>query len=160
MVTQQGSLDLLKDPVAQELLKSTNPARLAYVWHDGTPRVVPIWFHWDGEQCVLSSPPGAPKLKALAQNPNVALTIDSTTPPYKVLLIRGKAQVDLIEGGVAEYALAAVRYYGEEQAKTWLDTAGQLFTHFARIAVKPEWVGIMDFEHRFPSVFEKAMAGS
>ena len=36
---------LLDDPVAQELLHSTNLARLAYTWHDGTPRVVPIWFH-------------------------------------------------------------------------------------------------------------------
>lgn len=45
MPTKQGSLALLNDPVAQRLLQSTNPARLAYVWKDGTPRVVPIWFH-------------------------------------------------------------------------------------------------------------------
>ena len=53
MPTEQGDLALLDDPVAQELLHSTNLARLAYVWRDGTPRVVPIWFHWDGEELVL-----------------------------------------------------------------------------------------------------------
>ena len=47
---QQGSRELLNDPVASALLSSVNPARLAYTWTDGSPRVVPIWFHWTGEQ--------------------------------------------------------------------------------------------------------------
>ena len=62
MTTEQGEQDRLNDPVAQELLHSTNLARLAYTWRDGTPRVVPIWFHWDGEAIVLGSPPNAPKV--------------------------------------------------------------------------------------------------
>jgi hypothetical protein len=61
MTTEQGDLALLNDPVAQGLLHSTNLARLAYMWRDGTPRVVPIWFHWDGEEIVLGSPPNAPR---------------------------------------------------------------------------------------------------
>ena len=44
MSSKQGDLSLLNEPVAQELLQSTIPARLSYVWSDGTPRVVPIWF--------------------------------------------------------------------------------------------------------------------
>jgi len=54
MATQQGDLALLDDPVAQELLRSTNLAKLAYVWTDGTPRVVPIWFEW-----TVDTPPHA-----------------------------------------------------------------------------------------------------
>jgi hypothetical protein len=30
----------------------------------------------------------------------------------------------------------------------------------ARIAITPEWVGILDFEQRFPSALEKAMAAT
>jgi hypothetical protein len=41
-MAQQGSLELLDDPVAKALLESVNPARLAYTWMDGSPRVVPI----------------------------------------------------------------------------------------------------------------------
>ena len=55
-MAQQGSLELLNDPVAKALLESANPARLAYTWMDGSPRVVPIWFHWTGDQLVLGSP--------------------------------------------------------------------------------------------------------
>ena len=81
---KQGEIDLLSDPIAQELLRSRIPARLAYVWLDGSPRVVPIWFHWTGQEFVMGSPPKAPKLKALKLNPKVALTItidDNTFPP-------------------------------------------------------------------------------
>lgn len=158
MATEQGSVTLLNDPVAQALLQSSIPARLAYVWLDGTPRVVPIWFHWNGTQVILSSPPTAPKLKALAENPKVALTIDNNAPPYKLLLIRGSARLEMMEGGVPEYGMSAVRYYGEEGAKAWLDIAGKLFTHFAKISITPEWVGVMDFEQRFPNAIEDAMA--
>ena len=49
-MARQGSLGLLDDPVAQALLGSANPAKLAYSRMDGSPRVVPIWFHWTGEQ--------------------------------------------------------------------------------------------------------------
>src|SRR3990172_12557478 len=100
MTARQGDLSLLRDPVAEVLLKSAIPARLAYNWLDGTPRVVPIWFHWDGREFVLGSPPRAPKLKALRQNRKVALTIDDNAWPSKVLLVRGTATVEMVPGVV------------------------------------------------------------
>src|SRR6267154_822751 len=72
----QGDLELLQHPVSQELLHSKIPARLAYVWTDGTPRVIPIWFHWNGREFIMATPPKAPKLKALKKNPKVSFTID------------------------------------------------------------------------------------
>ncbi|MCK9921380.1 hypothetical protein MXD61_05635 [Frankia sp. AgPm24] len=43
---------------ARTPLASTIPARFAYVALDGTPRVVPTWFHWTGEELVtLTSSP-------------------------------------------------------------------------------------------------------
>ena len=32
-MAHQGSLELLRDPVAEALLGSANPARLAYTWN-------------------------------------------------------------------------------------------------------------------------------
>lgn len=157
MPTQQGSLALLQDPVAQRLLHSTALARVAYVWHDGTPRVIPIWFHWTGTHIVLGTPVDAPKVRALVSSPKVALTIDSSEAPYKVLLVRGAASVETVEGIVPEYALAAERYYGAEGAKQWLDTVATLTSQMSRIAITPEWVGIIDFEGRFPNAIEKLM---
>jgi PPOX class probable F420-dependent enzyme len=160
MPTKQGDLTLLNDPVAQELLHSTIPARLAYVWRDGTPRVVPIWFHWNGTEVVLGTPLKAPKVQALAHNPKVVLTIDSAAWPYKVLQIRGTAQVETVQGVVPEYAAAAQRYFGEAQGRAWVEQVRTLFPRMARIAVRPEWVGILDFETRFPSAIAAAMSGT
>jgi len=148
-MTDQGDLALLDDPVAQELLTSTIPAHLAYTWTDGTARVVPIWFNWSGGNVVMGSPPGAPKLQALAMNPNVAVTIDSHAWPPHVLMVRGTAAVEMTDDIHADYAAAAERYMGEQAGKEWVATLrGQ---PMARIAVQPEWVGILDFETRFPS---------
>ena len=109
MATKQGSVALLNDPVAQELLKSRIPARFAYNWTDGTPRVEPIWFHWDGRQLVLASPSGAPKARALKTGTKVAITIDTNEFPAKVLLIRGAVEVTIVDGVVPEYVLSAER---------------------------------------------------
>jgi pyridoxamine 5'-phosphate oxidase-like protein len=159
MSTKQGDTALLNDPIAQELLHSTVPARLAYVWHDGTPRVIPIWFHWNGEEIVLGTPPKAPKVRALPHNSKVALTIDTDTWPHRVLQIRGTAKVEIVDGVVPEYAAAARRYFGEEQGQAWVEQMERMFSQMARISVRPEWVGVMDFEKRFPNAIENAMAG-
>ena len=151
MPSVQGPLALLDDPVAQELLHSNIPARLAYVWPDGTPRVVPVWFHWNGSELVLATPPRAPKLKALKVNPKVALTIDDNTFPHKVLMVRGTTTLEEVDGIVPEYQLAAHRYFGEAQGRAWVRQVRQMLTRMVRISIKPEWVGILDFQSRFPS---------
>jgi nitroimidazol reductase NimA-like FMN-containing flavoprotein (pyridoxamine 5'-phosphate oxidase superfamily) len=68
---KQGNLSLLDDPVAKELLQSTRLARFAYIWTDGTPRVIPVWFHWDSKDLVMAGPPDAPKMKALPRTPRL-----------------------------------------------------------------------------------------
>jgi hypothetical protein len=148
-MTEQGDVALLEDPVAQELLVSTIPARLAYTWTDGTPRVVPINFHWTGKQFVMGTPPNAPKLGALKVNPRVALTVDANQFPYKVLLVRGDARVEMLDDVDDDYAQAAERYLGQDAGRAWVtQLRGK---PMARITVDPNWVAVLDFETRFPS---------
>ena len=59
MPVKQGDLELLHHPVSQELLHSKIPVRLAYISTDGTPRVVPIWFHWNEREFVWHSTLGS-----------------------------------------------------------------------------------------------------
>jgi hypothetical protein len=155
LAVKQGDLSLLQHPASQELLHSKIPARLAYIATDGTPRVIPIWFHWNGREIVMASPPKAPKLKALAKNPRVSLTIDDNTFPHKVLLIRGSARLEPVEGIVPEYEAAAARYFDADLAKGWLGQLRTLISSMVRITITPDWVGLLDFQTRFPS----ALAG-
>jgi hypothetical protein len=150
MTMVKGGTELLQDPVAQELLASRIPARPAYNWTDGTPRVIFIWFHWDGTDIVMASLPGAPKLKALQSGDRVALTIDTNDPLHHILSIRGTAEVTEIQGVVAEYALAAVRYLGKERGEAYVGSLPPDI-RMGRIAVRPDQVVVLDFETRFPS---------
>ena len=46
----QGDPRLLESDDARRLLTCTMPACVAYLAVDGTPRVVPTWFHWTGDE--------------------------------------------------------------------------------------------------------------
>ena len=158
MALPQGDLRLLRSDVARRLLSSTIPARFAYIGRDGTPRVVPTWFHWTGEELVMPTFLSAPhvrhaaaRLGALRANPQVAITIDTDSFPPEVLLVRGRVSVTEVDGVPPEYALAARRYLGEEAAAAYLAQLDQPGTRMARIAVRPRWVGIVDFQRRSPS---------
>ena len=94
--------EVLNRPISQELL-ARDVTRLAYVAKDGTPRTVPIAFTWNGSQLVMCTTKNAPKVTALRHNPAVALTIDTEVHPPKILLIRGRAELDVVDGIPDEY---------------------------------------------------------
>ncbi|MGE3600131.1 MAG: pyridoxamine 5'-phosphate oxidase [Dehalococcoidia bacterium] len=159
----QGDLKLLECEIAQRLLGSAIPARFAYTAVDGTPRVLPTWFHWTGEELVMPTFVSAPhvrrpaaRLRTLRAHPDVAITIDTESFPPNVLLIRGRASVVEMEGVVPEYALAARHYLGEEAAAAYLAEIDVPGTRMARIAVRPAWVGILDFQQRLPETMGDA----
>lgn len=146
----QGHPGLLETEVAQRLLGSKELARVAYVAADGTPRVFPMLFHWTGAAVVLATFAGARKIAALRARPDVAITIDAASTPPEVLLIRGRAEVTDVAGIVEEYVLAQKRYAGEEQGAANVAALDHPGTAMARIAVRPSWVGVLDFQTRLP----------
>jgi hypothetical protein len=154
----QGDPRLLASDVAQRLLVSRIPARYAYTAADGSPRVVASWFHWTGEELVMPTFISAPhvrhpayRVRALRARPDVAITIDTETFPPEALTIRGRARITDVDGIPPEYAQAAHRYLGDEQATGYLAQIDHSSTRMARIAVEPTWVGVLDFQTRLPS---------
>jgi hypothetical protein len=158
MTLPQGDLALLHTSLARRLLASTIPARFAYVALDGTPRIVPTWFEWTGHELVMPTFIAAPhirhsaaRVRALRKRPAVAVTIDTERFPPEALSIRGDASVSEVHGVDPDYASAARRYLGDEGAVRYLAQIDQPGTVMARIAVLPEWVGLVDFTTRMPS---------
>ena len=158
MTLEQGDLRLLDTDLATRLLTSTVPARYAYTALDGTPRIVASWFVWTGEELVMPTFISAPhvshaayRVRALRANPDVAVTIDTEAFPPEVLSIRGRAEITEVDGVVPEYSRAAHRYLGSEEATAYLAQIDHPSTWMARIAVRPTWVGLLDFQTRLPS---------
>lgn len=145
-LVSKGALPL-DDPVVAGLLGEGNLARLAYIGLDGRPRVVPIWFLYQDGDFIMVTGPKAEKAPAIETNPAVALTIDSSTPPYHVLLIDGDATVEHTEGMAAEYPALVQRYLGGA-AEAYL--ANMRIKHQRRIRVTPRSWRVLDFVKRFP----------
>jgi hypothetical protein len=152
----QGSLELLRTSVAQRLLRSRIPARIAYVAPDGTPRVFPTWFEWNGQALVTAAfvrtpgtGRGAGRVGALRANPAVAVTID-TLDPTEVLLLRGRVEIAEVDGIVPEYASCARRYLGADAGAAYIASMDKPGARMARISLRPSWVGVVDFGARMP----------
>ena len=155
--TKQGDVGLLREPIAQQLLQSKSPLHLAYTWRDGTPRVVPIGFHWNGQEIVLATATDAPKTKVLKNGSKVAVSIDHNSSPPKILLIRGTVRTDTVEGIAPEYVAMIRRTMSEEEGQALLAGSTRLYPRMTRIFIHPDWVGLLDFETRLPSAVERAI---
>lgn len=161
MTVEEARRTLQTDEVAQHLLSSPIMARLAYTWRDGTPRVVPMWFHWTGQDILMGAPPNSPKMKMLAERPQVAVSIDSVDWPYEWLTVRGTASVQLVSEPLpfAEYVSMAYRYLGEMGGEQFLAAQRHTFQSWVRIAIQPEEVRILDFQGRFPGAWSATSGG-
>jgi PPOX class probable F420-dependent enzyme len=135
--------------VVSELLAGPHLARLAYISKSGRPKVVPIWFRFDDGDFVMVTSPTASKTAAIRSNPAVALTIDGSTPPYKVLLIDGDAAIESTEGMAPEYPEIVQRYLGPA-AEGYLAGMRGRVTAQCRIRVRVKSWRILDFVKRFP----------
>ncbi len=154
-MTEQQLHDVLADPVATELLAASIPTRLAYTGRDGAPRVVPVGSWWTGAQLVICTVPISAKVGALHHDPRVALTIDTEGMPPRVLLIRGTAEVTIVDGVPEEYLEAGHKQVPDEMFAGWEAEVRRLYPSMARIAVTPTWAKILDFETRIPSAVEE-----
>jgi hypothetical protein len=147
--------EVLNRPLSQELL-ARGLTRLAYVATDGTPRCIPIAFTWNGTELVMCTAKHAPKLPALRGNPAVALTIDTEVHPPAILLIRGRAKLDVVEGIPDEYLQASGSYeMTPEQRVEWEAGVRSLYDGMVRIVVTPTWAKLIDFETTLPSAVEE-----
>jgi hypothetical protein len=149
--------EILGRPYSQELL-ARDLTRLAYVADDGTPRNVPIAFTWNGSEIVMCTTKNAPKLRSLRHRPEVALTIDTEVHPPKILLIRGRAELDVVDGIPEEYLQMNGSYeMTPEQRVEWEAEVRSLYESMVRIVVTPTWVKLIDFEDTLPSAVEELM---
>lgn len=164
----QGDPRLLLEPGAQDLLRSSTLARLAYVARDGGPRVVPTWFHWTGRHVVMVTYVAGPnagiahparRIADLRADPRVAISIDTDGMPPTALQLRGRIEVDEVDGIAPEYAAAAQRYLGVAQARDLLASVDQPGTRQARLVLQPDWVGLINFTTRLPSAQGGLRAG-
>jgi hypothetical protein len=73
----------------------------------------------------MGTPPKAPKLKALARNSRIALTIDDSNFPHKVLLIRGTTRLEPLTGNRPRIRHRCRALFRTGEGKAWVAQMGK-----------------------------------
>lgn len=93
------ALAKLLDPAREEdihigeRLRAEAVAWLTTVRPDGAPRSVPVWFLWEDPLVVVFSGAGTQKLRSLAKNPAVWMTLNAADDGNDVVLLGGVGQL-------------------------------------------------------------------
>ena len=160
MDAEQVTATLAK-PIAQQLMASDTPARLAYLGLDGDPRVVPVGFWWTGTDLAVGTVPTSAKVAAIRRSPRVALTVDTTatsTAPPRTLLVRGAATVEVVDGVPDGYVDAGRKVTPPEHFAAWEAGVRALYRQMAVITVRPDHAILHDFETTIPKAVADLVA--
>ena len=100
----EGVVALLRKPVM---------AHVATVMPDGTPQSTPVWIDTDGSDVLFNTAKGRVKHRNLLQNPAVAISFVDDENPYRMIEIRGRAE--MTEEGADDHINAmAKKYLGQD----------------------------------------------
>lgn len=117
--------------------------RLATTDPDGRPHVVPVWFKPDGERLLIHTMANMRKAKNIAATGRFALAVDTTSWPYRGVMLQGRAraaptdEIDhrFIEDLTVEYLGTQHRSMGRYMA----DLPGEHVTLVLRPEAWHEW---------------------
>jgi PPOX class probable F420-dependent enzyme len=135
-------------------------AKIGTLGDDGWPSVSPAWYEYDGECFWLVTKKRAGFCRNLRRDSRVALCIDNPEPPYKRVMVRGRAE--FVEGDWVELARRMVlRYLGPEGLDYFEATLG---LPRVLVRIRPELVsswdgGGIDRTFTKPSVWHRVARG-
>jgi Pyridoxamine 5'-phosphate oxidase len=144
-------------PISRQLLRDECILHLSYTAPDGAPRVIPIGYVWDGARFLMWTVPHSAKVGALQADERVAITIDVLGPPPRVLLARGRAALETVDGVPDGYLEASHRTLPPEAWDDFDTQVRGLYKQMTVVTVTPDWAKLLDFETTAPSAVEKLM---
>ena len=96
-----------------DLFEKKTFAHLATVGASGAPQVTPVWIDYDGTHIRFNTAKGRVKVKNLARNPKVALSIVDPDNPYRYVQVRGRVVEVTEKGADAHIDALAKKYLGQ-----------------------------------------------
>lgn len=85
--------EVILDDATRQLIDGRNFATLATLNPDGSPQTSVIWVGLDDDAVVFSSTAARRKIRNIARDPRVSLTIFDLADPYRTVEIRGTVEV-------------------------------------------------------------------
>jgi PPOX class probable F420-dependent enzyme len=100
-------------PQEVELLNEPQIATVATVMADGSPQLTPVWVDTDGEAILFNTAKGRVKHRNLVRNPKVAVTVVDKDDFYRLVNVRGTAEI-VEEGADDHIDKLAKKYLGAD----------------------------------------------
>jgi len=94
------------------LIEGKNFASLATIMPDGSPHVTPMWIDHEGDIILMNTAEGRIKLRNIAKDPRVALTIFDHKNPYDRAVIQGRVVARTNDGAEEHIDRLAKKYTG------------------------------------------------
>lgn len=120
------------------LLRKPSICYIATTMADGSPQLTQTWVDTDGRHVLINSVQGYVKMRNIARDPRVAVTISAPDNPSRYFQVRGRVVNVTTEGAVDHIELLAQKYLGT--AYPWYGGRDQVR---AMIVIEPEHVSSM-----------------
>lgn len=98
----------------RDLFEKKSFASLATVDPDGAPQVTPVWVDYDGTHVRFNTARGRVKVRNLARNPRVALSIQDPGNPYRYVQVRGRVAEVTEVGADGHIDALTKKYLGQD----------------------------------------------
>ena len=131
----------------ERLLSEPNVAVVAVTAPDGAPHAVPTWYEYKRGEVVFHTGPEAFKYKCLARDPRVTLCVDTKKPPYKAVILKGRAAME-IKADDARLLRMAIAYLGKRDGTAYAKSLKREKVVVVRF--KPERVISWDYGKESP----------
>lgn len=125
-----------------ELLSGPHIAVVSTIKPDGQPHAVPTWYDYADKEIVFHTGLRSRKYRNLRRNNRITVCVDIRTPPYKAVVIEGKAEVTVGHDGERRRRMA-VKYLGEERGRRYLERMGD--GEVVIVRVKPDKIISWDY---------------
>ena len=126
-------------PELERLLCEEKIAWLTTMRSDGMPLPTPIWFLWQDNSFLIYSQPKTKKLRNIANNPRVAINLNTDLWGNRVVVFTGVASVDPSATPANEIP-AYIEKYHESILQIDMTLESMAKEYSTAIYVKPVWI--------------------
>jgi PPOX class probable F420-dependent enzyme len=96
----------------RDLLRRPSTCYLATLMPDGSPQLTQTWVDTDGTHILVNTVRGHQKVRNIARDPRVALTVSDPARPTRYFQVRGRVLDVTTDGAVDHIEKLAQRYLG------------------------------------------------
>jgi PPOX class probable F420-dependent enzyme len=138
----------MKKKEVDQLLAQPHIAVVAVTAPDGAPHAVPTWYEYKGGKVVFHTDIGAFKYKCLAHDPRIALVVDTKKAPYKCVILKGTASIEIKKNDDARGLRMSVAYLGAKAGAAYFNTMKG--HEVAVVTLKPTRIISWDYSQGLP----------